>query len=962
MPYQQAGFCFEGNVMNYTLKELLDIQRLQILLDISGIPCSILDADGNVLIFSSLQDICTEFHSVNRTIQQSCLGSDLRLKKGHVDNIFNISYRCPMGLVDAAMSIIIEGKNLGNVYIGQFFMEPQDEESFIRQAREHGFDEAGYLAAMQKVPFLSEEKLRKNLTFIHTLAQMLAEQGLQNKRQLEAEKALRESEQRYRLLIETASEGILVAQGSMLKFVNPVIPALTGYTVEELLSIPFLELIHHDDRELMRINYVKRIKGDDVGQRYEIQILTKDAGILWVEISGAPIEWEGQPAILNLVTDITKRKQAIKAFIESEARFRSYVENVNDIIFSLSAEGLLTYVSPNWKDTFGYEIDETIGRHFMHFVHPDDLSNCFSSLKLLLESGEKLGDIEYRVLHKNGKWIWNSTNGSILHDPESNQISYLGVGRDISERKRMDQQLNEVKNYLLTVFGASPAGFITFKATGEVVSANDAAARIIGLTVDELEKLNFRNLKAWKRYGLLEVADRVIATGKEERNDFNIISFRGKQIEVDCLFVPFIFCGEQHLMQTLIDISERKRTEQERLNLEKQLLHARKLESLGVMAGGIAHDFNNLLQSILGNMEIASKELETGSSPYEHIANAILSGKHAAHLTGLMLTYAGMGTTIKKELNLNELVRENTEMLRAVISSTVKLEWSLNSDLPEITADEAQIQQVVMNLITNAAESIEGPSGIVSLTTGMQSCDQIFLATSLLSEKVKPGCYVILEVSDNGCGMSQETLTRLFDPFFTTKFTGRGLGMSSVMGIIKNHGGALFVESEPGKGTIFRILFPVSTSTKSAGIAASVIPAVKECASLKKPLSGVALVVDDEKSVLKICEKMVQLCGFTVITACDGLDAVSKFREHVDEIVVVLMDSTMPNMDGITAMGEIYDIKPDIKIILTSGFNEDELSDRITCNYSSSGFIRKPYRISVLEAELRRVLQGNPPY
>jgi signal transduction histidine kinase/CheY-like chemotaxis protein len=399
---------------------------------------------------------------------------------------------------------------------------------------------------------------------------------------------------------------------------------------------------------------------------------------------------------------------------------------------------------------------------------------------------------------------------------------------------------------------------------------------------------------------------------------------------------------------------ENRRLQEERMNLERQMLQTQKLESLGVMAGGIAHDFNNLLQAILGNIELASMKLPADAAPQKYIANAITSGKHAAHLTNLMLTYLGKGLTTKKELNLNELVRDNTEMLRTTTSAAVSTELHLSPELPAITADIAHIQQVVMNLISNAAESILEQPGQVRITTGTQNCDQACLSASLLEEKPEPGRYVFLEVSDNGCGMSQETLQRLFDPFFTTKFTGRGLGMSAVMGIIRIHNGALFVESEPDKGTTFRALFPVSESALPTPVQEPVIPP-PESTIPESSLSGLVLVVDDEKPVLKICTKMIQLCGFTVITACDGIDAVAKFREQADEIAVVLMDLTMPNMDGLTAMSEIYKISPDIKVIISSGFNKEELSERIT-DQPPCGFIRKPYSMNVLEAEMRRVM------
>lgn len=429
---------------------------------------------------------------------------------------------------------------------------------------------------------------------------------------------------------------------------------------------------------------------------------------------------------------------------------------------------------------------------------------------------------------------------------------------------------------------------------------------------------------------------------------------------------------------------ENTRLQHERLDLERQMLHTQKLESLGIMAGGIAHDFNNLLQSILGNMELASRKLEPDSEPSKYIASALNSGRHAAHLTGLMLTYAGKGFITKKALSLNELVRDNSEMLKTAVSPAVAMELRLAAALPAIKADKAQMQQVVMNLITNAAESCEGQPGRIVLTTGTEECDQTCLSASLLDEKPEPGQYVFLEVRDNGCGMSEDTLKRLFDPFFTTKFTGRGLGMSAVMGIIKTHCGALFVDSAPGKGTTFKVLFPMTGSALPDNLQPLLpsAPSTPYDFSFNGPLgghlsqerkepqsipesgttqdihsSGTALVVDDEKPVLRVCTKMVKLCGFTVITACDGVDAVAKFRDNADAIDVVVMDLTMPNMDGITAMAEMYRLRPDIKIILSSGFSEDELSERIT-GKAPSGFICKPYSLNVLETELLRIMRA----
>jgi CheY-like chemotaxis protein len=261
-----------------------------------------------------------------------------------------------------------------------------------------------------------------------------------------------------------------------------------------------------------------------------------------------------------------------------------------------------------------------------------------------------------------------------------------------------------------------------------------------------------------------------------------------------------------------------------------------------------------------------------------------------------------------------------------------------------------------MNLITNAAESIEKQPGFVRITTGVQYCEQKDLSASLLKTNPEPGRYVFLEVCDNGCGMSESTISRLFDPFFTTKSTGRGLGMSAVMGIMKTYSAALILESESGKGSTFRALFPVSESARQVDVYEYVAPRQEEHSDTLKPISGLVLVVDDEKSVLRTCAKMVRLCGLEVITAINGVDAIAKFQERADEIDLVLMDLTMPHMDGITASENIYHIRPNAKIILASGFNKEEIDKRVS-DHPPVGFISKPYSMKELEEELRKVWQ-----
>jgi PAS domain S-box-containing protein len=650
--------------------------------------------------------------------------------------------------------------------------------------------------------------------------------------------------------------------------------------------------------------------------------------------------------------------------LKSEERFRSYIENADDIIFSLTKEGVFTYVSPNWKDAFGYDLDEVIGKSFTLFVHPDDIANCLSALSTVVSTGQKWKNIEYRVLHKNGSFVWYSANGSRLHDLINGESSFLGIGRDNSEQRKLVRSLRSSESHYRSIFENALIGVAVTDKDFNYTDVNEALCKLLGYTKEEI----VYNTSIYDITHPDDIAEGVAVLNKIKNGEIDhyvikkrYISKSGETITAMAYAKgKFSPDGEyEGATGSVMDISGLLKAEEERLQLERQFLQAQKLESLGIMAGGIAHDFNNLLQIILGNMELAARELSPGSTTQNYIVDSMIAGNRAANLCDLMLTYVGKGLISKKELSLNDLVSENAEMLKTAVSSAVTMKLRLSEKIPTILANAPQMQQLVMNLLTNASESIVKQPGLIVISTGVQNCDEAFLADNLLGEKPEPGQFVFIEISDNGCGMSEKTLQRLFDPFFTTKYAGRGLGMSAVLGILKSHSGSMFVDSEPGKGTTFKVIFPASASepVTPANIQETVSPPSGNFISQDKPLSGVALVADDEKPVLKTCSKMLNLCGFKVITACDGIDAVAKFREHSDVIDLVLLDLTMPNMDGLAAMKEIYDIKPAAKVILSSGFNEDELG-KLVISQPPAGFIRKPFSMNEIETELRRVIQG----
>ncbi|MFQ5633449.1 MAG: response regulator, partial [bacterium] len=352
---------------------------------------------------------------------------------------------------------------------------------------------------------------------------------------------------------------------------------------------------------------------------------------------------------------------------------------------------------------------------------------------------------------------------------------------------------------------------------------------------------------------------------------------------------------------------------------------------------------------ILGNAQLAQFELSDANPARENLADIEKAATRAADLCRQLLAYSGKGRFVIKPVNLNEVITEMVHLLKTSISKRITLEYHLQDDLPAIEADAAQMHQVIMNLIINASESIKEENGIVMLSTGVMECDRECLEQMLLQDNLAEGWYVFAEVADTGCGMDQETQKKIFDPFFTTKFTGRGLGMAAVLGIVRSHNGAIKIDSAPGEGTVVKVIFPASE--QKANVAQNSVETTQKFQG-----AGTILVVDDEETVRKMTRRILELVGFTVLTANDGLEGIEIFHQYTDEIILVLLDLTMPRLNGEETLRELYKIREDVPVILLSGYSEQEALKR-THFLRSSGFIQKPFHVDSLAAKVDEVLK-----
>ncbi len=479
-------------------------------------------------------------------------------------------------------------------------------------------------------------------------------------------------------------------------------------------------------------------------------------------------------------------------------------------------------------------------------------------------------------------------------------------------------------------------GFVSVDRDWKVTYCNAEAAKILGLPAVEMLAQRF-----WDKFPDAATADSEarFRRAMDERKPLRFESFINSR---NCYWEQNVYPAHGGLSVFFRDITEKRR-------FEERAHHAQKLESLGVLAGGIAHDFNNLLTAILGSASLIQDELPLDSPIRPFADNVIHASERASQLTRQMLAYSGRGRFVVEPIDLAVQIREIVALLEASITAQIELVLDLNTDAILIDADSGQIQQLVMNLVINGAEAIGAAGGRVVVSTQLQQIDSQFVADNFSGEAIEPGQYLLLQVQDTGVGMDEATLARIFDPFFTTKFTGRGLGLAAVLGIVRGHRGAIKVYSNPGKGTAFKVFFPVTHG--------QILP---KSPALVSDLRGSAtvLVVDDEAVVQRLARTTLERYGYTVLMAGNGKEALEKLASAAGEVALVLLDMTMPIMSGEETLTRLKVTYPAVKVIASSGYNEIEAMRRFGAGIS--GFLQKPYRAAQLVEKVKLILMDAP--
>lgn len=801
--------------------------------------------------------------------------------------------------------------------------------------------------AFERVTYRPQEDIaRRRAAQLEEAVQRLSEE-IKERTQIQAELIF--SEQRFRTLSDASFEGIAVTEGGTFVDLNDQLARMFGYDRSEMIGMRGISCVTQEHGVVNNaILSGKAGPCEHLAQR-------QDGSVFPVEVQSRVREVGGRLLTVSAIRDISDRKKAETETREAKEFAEAILASLPGTFFVFDEQLRLTRWNNDFRKVAGYTGEELLGKHPLDMIDEPEKDSVRKRIEQILL--HETGSLEATALTKAGDripYLFNAVWRSI-----GERRYLIGTGIDISDRRQADQQRRRSEELFRLAFQTIPDSVaITKLENGVFVDVNPSFSEVLGYPKDDVIGRSSLNLPLWvDPHAREEMVQDLARKGFVRNLEAQFCTKEGTLITGLFSGSSFNVDGEPHILSMIKDVTDIKRAEEERAGLERQVLHTQRLESLGVLAGGIAHDFNNILTGILGNADLGLMRMSPMATARNNIEEIKKGALRGAGLANQMLAYSGKGKFELRPFDLSELVREMAQLLDVSISKKALLTYSLADNLPLVEGDVNQIQQIVMNLITNASESLGQKNGIIRLSTASMFCDRRYLDSvteeleSIYEEPLPEGVYTSLEVTDTGCGMDSETQRKVFDPFFTTKFSGRGLGMAAVRGIVRGHGGAVKVYSEVGKGSTFKVLLPAKPDLRTTPMQQAADENVHPFRQ-----GGVVLVVDDEPTVCEIARDMLGEIGLIVLTASDGHQAVEVFRENIERISCVLLDLTMPGLDGIETFLEMRRLRPDVKVILSSGYNEQDVTQRLV-DKGLAGFIQKPYTLEKLRDKLNEVFR-----
>jgi two-component system, cell cycle sensor histidine kinase and response regulator CckA len=764
-----------------------------------------------------------------------------------------------------------------------------------------------------------------------------------------AEDALRDSEERFRILSESSPIGIFHTdtEGSVL-YLNDCWCSITGMKRQDALGFGWVSAIHPDDKPRVMKDWTQCLE-QNKGYNGEFRFVNDAGESRWVLTQTSPI-YSSTGDITGHVganEDITERKVAEKALQKERDRAQEYLDIARVMIVALNDRGEVTLINKKGCELLGYQDNELIYKNWFKHCLPAQMREDVLHVFSLLMSGE-VQPVEYYeniVVTKQGEERLVAWNNNILTNEEGCITGILSSGEDITERKQAEESLARAQKERLRMFNLIPDMLaIADSKSGYLTQVNPVWSHVLGYSEEELLS---RPL-----FEFIHPDDHAETTAEMQKQISGISTYRfenryrcadGSYRLLEWHATP---ADEQgFLYATARDVTKYKQDEEARRDLEHQLQQAQKMESIGRLAGCIAHDYNNALGVMMGNAELLKDKYQDTSSFEGRAINQIIQGaKRGADLTAQLLGFARSGKYHPVALDINDTIREVVTVSEKIFEKNIAVDYDLEESLRSVNADKNQMHQVLTNLLINAKDAM--PSG----GTLLFKTDRAFLHKASVTSmpELSTGEYVRIAVSDTGTGMSKDVVEKIFEPFYTTKGIGKGtgLGLAMVYGIVNNHGGNILCESEPGVGTTFILLLPVSDDEEE----------VNE-KIVEKPIMGEAtiLLADDEPGMRDALKRMLEKLGYTVMTAEDGVETVSIYTSRQDSIDLVLLDMIMPNMAGADTYQELRKLNQNVKVLIISGYSQDERANKIL-EEGVLGFLQKPFQLYELSKTVSEAL------
>jgi len=767
----------------------------------------------------------------------------------------------------------------------------------------------------------------------------------------QAEEALRLSHANLSALLENTSDYILLSDrdGLLLMFNSAYagiikeafdVDMKPGLNPHKLL--PDKESVAFWDASHRRV-----LSGEKFRAEYKHKF--DDENVRDFEVSFHPVIEDGEVrGFSEVIRDISKRKRMEEALRESEEKYRTLLDRIEEAYFEVDIAGNFTFFNDSLSKSLGYSDDELMGTNNRDYMSPDSSKKIYELFNQIYNTGNPIKKVVYEIIRKDGSRGFHELSASLMKDQAGQAIGFRGIAHDITERKQAEEALRESEAYFREITENASDMILILDNNGTITYASSSVERFLGYSPEEMigkSTLDFIHPEDIQR-AMLDFGASIRMEETAIPNSFRVLHKDGSECVFEGLGKNLLHHPTvSGFIMNIRDITESRR-------LQAQLQEAQKMEAIATLAGGVAHLFNNALSSITGHTGLLEMEYPEDEKIMDYAKAMKQSAYRMAHLTSQLLAYARGGKYNPQTMSLSNFVEGALPIIRHILDPDIRLETDLPQDVMNVKVDRTQMQMVLSALMTNSNEAIN-PPGRIRISTRNIEVDQGFIKDH---PGLKPGPYVCLSIEDDGKGMDEETKERIFEPFFTTHFIGRGLGMPAAYGIVTNHDGAITVDSEPGKGATVFIYLPALEAREA--VEAKMEERIFSASAIDLPTGeGTVLLIEDEETLVKLFKQILERLGYRVLEAMTGEEAVELAKTFDGQIDLALLDIKLPDMDGGRVYPLIMEARPDLKVIVCSGYSIDGPAQAIL-DAGAEGFIQKPFSIAPFAEKLKEVLEG----